>query len=106
MATSTITSKGQTTVPKEVREALDLEAGDKLTWEVRGGRVAITTERPALYELEGFIKHIEFHLRAALIRNQHGPLRLALLVLTCELKDGRAGQFPHVQESLAGQGLH
>lgn len=57
MATSTVTSKGQTTVPKEVREALDLEAGDKLTWEVRGGRVAITTERPALYELEGFIKH-------------------------------------------------
>ena len=57
MPTSTITSKGQTTVPKEVREALDLEAGDKLTWEVRGGRVAITTERPALYELEGFIKH-------------------------------------------------
>lgn len=57
MPTSTITSKGQTTVPKEVREALDLAAGDKLTWEVRGGRVAITTERPALYELEGFIKH-------------------------------------------------
>jgi len=57
MPTSTITSKGQTTVPKEVREALDLEAGDKLIWEVRGGRVAITTERPALYELEGFIKH-------------------------------------------------
>ena len=56
MATSTITSKGQTTVPKEVRDALDLEAGDKLTWEVRGGRVAITTERPALYQLEGFIK--------------------------------------------------
>lgn len=57
MPTSTITSKGQTTVPKEVREALDLEAGDKLSWEIRGGRVAITIQRPALYELEGFIKH-------------------------------------------------
>ena len=57
MPTSTITSKGQTTVPKEVREALDLQVGDKLMWEVRGGKVAITTERPALYELEGFIKH-------------------------------------------------
>lgn len=57
MPTSTMTSKGQTTVPKEIREALDLEPGDKLTWEVRGGKVAITTERPALYELRGFIKH-------------------------------------------------
>ena len=57
MPTSTITSKGQTTVPKEVRDALDLEPGSKLHWEVRGGRVAITTERPALYALRGFIKH-------------------------------------------------
>jgi AbrB family looped-hinge helix DNA binding protein len=55
MATSTVTSKGRTTVPKEVREALDLEPGDKLTWEVRG--VAVTTERPAFYRWEGFIKH-------------------------------------------------
>ena len=57
MPISTITSKGQTTVPKEVRDALDLETGSKLRWEVRGSRVAITTEPPALYELKGFIKH-------------------------------------------------
>ena len=57
MPTSTITSKGQTTVPKEIRDALDLEPGDKLTWEVSGGRVAVTTERPALWRWEGFIKH-------------------------------------------------
>jgi len=57
MPTSTITSKGQTTVPKEVRDALDLDAGDRLTWEISGGRVAITTERPALYRYKGIIKH-------------------------------------------------
>jgi antitoxin PrlF len=57
MPVSTITSKGQTTVPKEVREALDLDAGAKLNWEIRGGRVAITTERPALYRWKGVIKH-------------------------------------------------
>jgi antitoxin PrlF len=57
MPTSTITSKGQTTVPKEVRDALDLEVGDKLTWEISGGRVAITTERPPLYRWKGVIKH-------------------------------------------------
>jgi antitoxin PrlF len=57
MPTSTITSKGQTTVPKEVRDVLNVDAGDKLTWEIRGGRVAITTERPALYRWKGVIKH-------------------------------------------------
>lgn len=57
MPTSTLTSKGQTTVPKEVREALDLEEGDKLTWEIRGRRVAVTTDRPSLLDFEGFIKN-------------------------------------------------
>lgn len=57
MPTSTLTSKGQTTVPREVREALDLEVGDKLTWEVRGGRVSVTTERPSFYRWEGIIKN-------------------------------------------------
>lgn len=56
MATSTLTSKGQTTVPKEVREALDLDVGDKLTWEIRGGKVSVTTARPAFYRWEGIIK--------------------------------------------------
>lgn len=57
MPISTLTSKGQTTVPKEVREALDLDAGDKLTWEIRGGKVAVTTDRPAFYKWEGSIKN-------------------------------------------------
>ncbi len=56
MPSSTITSKGQTTVPKEVREALDVGPGDKLTWEVHGGRVAITTERPGLWRWAGSVK--------------------------------------------------
>jgi AbrB family looped-hinge helix DNA binding protein len=32
MPISTLTSKGQTTVPKEVRDALALQPGDKLSW--------------------------------------------------------------------------
>jgi AbrB family looped-hinge helix DNA binding protein len=39
MAT-TVTSKGQVTVPKEVREALGISAGTKLVWEMSmDGRV-------------------------------------------------------------------
>jgi AbrB family looped-hinge helix DNA binding protein len=59
MPRSTITSKRQTTIPKEVCDALDVGPGDKITWEVSGGRVAVTTERPELYKWEGFIKHGE-----------------------------------------------
>lgn len=57
MPTSKLTRKGQTTVPKEVRDALALEPGDKLLWEVHGGRVTVTTERPSLFDFEGFIKN-------------------------------------------------
>ena len=56
MPTSTITSRGQTTIPKEVREALDIAPGDKLTWEINGERVTVTTERPALWRWAGSVK--------------------------------------------------
>jgi AbrB family looped-hinge helix DNA binding protein len=57
MPTSTLTTKGRTTVPKEVRDALALRPGDKLSWQIDGGRVAITTDRPSLLDFEGFIKN-------------------------------------------------
>jgi AbrB family looped-hinge helix DNA binding protein len=56
MPTSTISRRGRTTVPKEVRDALNVGPGDRLSWEVRGGRVAITTERPGLWRWEGIFK--------------------------------------------------
>jgi antitoxin PrlF len=57
MPTSTITSKGQTTVPKEIREVLNVGPGDRLTWEVRGGKVVISTGRPSLFSWEGIFKN-------------------------------------------------
>lgn len=56
MPVSTLTPDGQTTVPREVREALGLAEGGKITWEVRAGKVAVTAERPAFWRWEGFIK--------------------------------------------------
>jgi AbrB family looped-hinge helix DNA binding protein len=44
MAQSSITSKNQTTVPKEIRDKLGTGPGDVLHWEVEGGYARV---RPA-----------------------------------------------------------
>lgn len=36
-----LTSKGQTTIPKQVRESLGLSTGDALTFEIREGEVIV-----------------------------------------------------------------
>jgi antitoxin PrlF len=38
---STITSKGQTTLPVQIRKALHLKAGDRITYELQGDSVLI-----------------------------------------------------------------
>jgi len=42
MPKSAITSKGQTTVPREVRERLGVGPGDTLEWEVEGNAARVT----------------------------------------------------------------
>jgi len=45
-------------VRPEAQSAPSLQrVGDILTWEIRGGKVAVTTERPAFYRWEGVIKN-------------------------------------------------
>ena len=41
MPHSTVTSKGQTTIPGTIRKALRIKPGDKLEYEVEGDRVTI-----------------------------------------------------------------
>ena len=53
-AAARMTSKGQVTVPKEVREALGLGTGDTLLFRVEGER-AVVTRIPSLLELGGSI---------------------------------------------------
>ncbi len=53
---STVTSRGQTTLPKEVRDALDLKAGDKVRYFVHDGEVRIAPVLP-LSRLFGILKY-------------------------------------------------
>lgn len=49
-----MTSKGQVTVPKSVREALGLQEGDELVFRVHGDR-AVVARTPDFLELAGSI---------------------------------------------------
>ena len=52
---STITSKGQVTIPKAIRDALSLQTGDKIAFVVQGDDVSIS-KSPDLLELAGSVK--------------------------------------------------
>lgn len=59
---STVTAKGQTTVPAAVRNALGIGYGDRVRWLLRGGEVVVVPGRdeehndPALDGLLGLIE--------------------------------------------------
>jgi len=57
MSESTVTSKGQITIPKSVRERLHLEPGDTVYFDVRDdGTVVLKARNEPLEQLFGFLK--------------------------------------------------
>ena len=53
---STITSKGQTTIPKSIRDRLNLKAGDQVHFVVEeGGRVVLVPATVHVTELKGMM---------------------------------------------------
>jgi len=57
MAESTITAKGQTTVPRQVREQLGAGPGTRLVWHVLpGGRLLVRVKTHSVLDLAGRLK--------------------------------------------------
>ena len=57
MSLSTLTSKGQTTVPKNLREKLHLEAGTQLEWLSQGdGTILLKPHNKSALSIKGIIK--------------------------------------------------
>ena len=53
-ATAKLTSKGQLTIPKSVRELLDLHAGDEVLFRVENTR-AVIAKTPVFLDLAGTV---------------------------------------------------
>jgi antitoxin PrlF len=51
----TITSKGQTTVPKEIRDKLALKPGDKVYWYTIGDQVFFRAKNKSILDLAGML---------------------------------------------------
>ena len=56
MIESSITKKGQTTLPKPVRESLGLQAGDRVRYVITEGEMRILPVRP-ISRLFGALRH-------------------------------------------------
>lgn len=57
MTESTITSKGQTTVPREVRERIGAAPGTRLVWHVTpNGSLIVRAKTHSVLSLQGMLK--------------------------------------------------
>ncbi|WFR94484.1 AbrB/MazE/SpoVT family DNA-binding domain-containing protein [Rhizobium tumorigenes] len=52
---ATLSAKGQVTIPKEMREALNLRPGDQLVYSVIDGEVVMTAKTIELKDLAGYL---------------------------------------------------
>lgn len=58
MPTATVTSKGQITIPKVIRDLLGVKAGDRLVFVRRpAGDVVVEAESVDVRSLRGMLKH-------------------------------------------------
>lgn len=56
MATATITSKGQVTIPKKIRDKLGLKPGDKVDFELNEkGKLEVSTKTYSIMDTAGIL---------------------------------------------------
>lgn len=78
MPSSTVTSKGQVTLPKEIREHLHVKAGDRLDFVVDdAGQVTVQPARSRLADLWGMLhdperRPVSVEDMDAAIEREHG----------------------------------
>lgn len=56
MPKSTVTSKGQTTVPREIRQRFGIKKGDQLEWELAGNAVRVVVAHGAFIRRRGTVQ--------------------------------------------------
>lgn len=76
MPISTLTSKGQVTIPKEVRDRLGLKEGDQLVFRVgEDGRLLVQPAQPSvLGRLSGLLAHLAKE-RPVTVDEMHAAVR-------------------------------
>ncbi len=55
MTIGTITAKGQTTIPKEIRDQLGLKAGDQVMFTLDAGRIIVRPRTGSVRDLENIL---------------------------------------------------
>jgi AbrB family looped-hinge helix DNA binding protein len=56
MSESTITRKGQVTIPKEIRDKLRAREGEKVSFALRGNEVVLKIVRGSVLDLRGSVR--------------------------------------------------
>ena len=57
MSVATITSKGQTTIPKDIRDGLDMKPGDQITFTLMpDGTVMLRVKTGSVVDLAGMLQ--------------------------------------------------
>lgn len=96
--TATLTSKGQITLPKSIRQVLGVDTGGKVAFDLRGGEIVVTRadaghEDPAI---GAFLGLLEADIRAGRhVRSLPEDLAHAMLA--------RAGQAVDLDEDIDGE---
>lgn len=83
MVTSTVTSKGQTTIPKGIRDELGIQANQRISYEAKDGYIIMRPLNTSLDHFAGILKsnqpaaskQVERHAVSRALGEKQEPLR-------------------------------